>query len=54
MDIKGQGAIPMTHSDENFTPRKMGEKLLNWPTSCVYQLKLEEILSTSEEIIKLS
>ncbi|KAI3731446.1 hypothetical protein L1987_62634 [Smallanthus sonchifolius] len=39
MDIRGQGAIPLTCTDENFTPREMDKKLLNWPISCVYQLK---------------
>ncbi|PWA97243.1 B3 domain-containing transcription repressor VAL1 [Artemisia annua] len=48
MDIKGQGAIPLTRTYENFTPRKMEEKPLNWPISCMYQLKLEEIISTGE------
>ncbi|PWA95699.1 photosystem I Ycf4, assembly [Artemisia annua] len=49
-DIKGQGDIPLTHTDENFTPWKMEEQLSNWPISCVYQLKLEKIISTSEEL----
>ena len=42
MDIRGQGAIPLTRTDENLTPRKLNKKLLNWPISCVYQLKYFE------------
>ncbi|BBN70034.1 CemA-like proton extrusion protein-related protein, partial [Prunus dulcis] len=38
MEIKGQGAIPLTRTDENLTPREIEQKLLNWPISCVYQL----------------
>ncbi|KAJ0604158.1 putative photosystem I Ycf4, assembly [Helianthus annuus] len=26
MDIRGQGAIPLTRTDENFTPREMKQK----------------------------
>ena len=26
MEIKGQGAIPLTHTDENLTPREMEQK----------------------------
>uniref|UniRef100_A0A251S6Z7 Photosystem I assembly protein Ycf4 n=1 Tax=Helianthus annuus TaxID=4232 RepID=A0A251S6Z7_HELAN len=26
MDIRGQGAIPLTRTDENFTPREMEQK----------------------------
>ncbi|MFQ6667802.1 hypothetical protein Gotur_033705, partial [Gossypium turneri] len=39
MEIRGQGAVPLTRTDENLTPREIEQKVLNWPIFCVYRLK---------------
>ena len=40
MERRGQGAIPLTRTDENFwTPFRLNKKLPSWPISCVYQFQ---------------
>uniref|UniRef100_A0A251S3H0 Photosystem I assembly protein Ycf4 n=1 Tax=Helianthus annuus TaxID=4232 RepID=A0A251S3H0_HELAN len=39
MDIRGQGAIPLTRTDGILLRGKWNKKLLNWAYFCVYQLK---------------